>query len=96
MVTKEKLAEWNAAKVMAIKSFTTDPEVVIALQEMFIELKQLRRENMRYLNFEDLLSSFAEYVRLSRELHYVDDDLEALIDQIEGEIDRRNLNLEVS
>ena len=96
MITKQDLERWQNAKTLAIKSFATDPEVIIAMQEMYIELKQLRRENMKMLNLEDLLELFAKYTRISREQHYIDSELEELLEEIEDEIDRRNLNLEVA
>jgi len=89
------LKSWREAKTLAIKSYAIEPEILIAMQEMYIEAKQLRKDNLKLLNSEDLLKLMSEYVRVSRADHYISPELEELIEQIEDLIDSSNLALEV-
>ena len=82
MITKEKLDEWRQAKVLAVANPNTDPEVMIAFQEMFIAAKQLRLDNLKLLNAQEVMEKMAEYIRHSHDEHYLDSRLEDLYEEI--------------
>jgi len=95
MITHKMLASWRQGVTLAISSLTIDPEITIAMQEMYIEAKALRRQNLRLLNSETLIDKLAEYVRLSTNNHYISPDLEDLIDDIDETARDMNINLEI-
>lgn len=83
MITRKMLNEWHQAKTLAIKSLNIDPEIAIAMQEMFIEAKALRKENLALLNSRDIIDKMAEYIVISQRNHYIDDEMEELYSTIE-------------
>jgi len=95
MVTQDDLRRWSAAKNLSVTSLSIDPEISIALQEMYIELKQLRRDNLKLLNTDTLLEKFAEYVRDSKDTHYLDDNLTEKLEDIEHWIETHKIDLEI-
>ena len=94
MITHAMLVRWQEAKNIAVKSFNIDKDVIIAIQEMYIEAKALRKDNLSLLNREDLITRLIEYVRLSQENHYVDSDMEDLYDDIKRLANRLRIPLE--
>lgn len=95
MVTQQDLQRWKEAKNLAITSLNVETSILIALQEMYIELKELRRHNLKLLNTDTLVEMLTAYVRDSREKHYLDDEMEDMISDIERWIETHNLDLEV-
>ena len=95
MITRKMLEDWRQAKNLAVTSFNIEPDVVIAIQEMYIEAKQLRKDNLKFLNQQGLLEKFAEYVRMSRERHYADPDMDELFEELVHKIDNQKLDLEL-
>lgn len=94
MITKAMLERWQEAKNLAVKSFNIDKDVIIAMQEMYIEAKALRRDNLRLLNKEDLIDNMIQYVQLSQQNHYVDTEMEELYDEIKRLTFRLRIPLE--
>lgn len=90
MINKAQLDQWRRAKVLAITNPNTDAEVLITLQEMFIEVKALRRDNLRLLNHQDLMEKMARYIELSKAHHYISPDLEELLEEIIEDADATN------
>jgi len=95
MITRADLDRWHSAKTLAVLSCNIEPDIAIAMQEMFIEIKQLRKDNLKFLNMEELLGAMAEYIRVSREDHYMTETLTELLERIEDIVDASNLNLEL-
>lgn len=73
----------------------SDPESCIAMQEMYIELKTLRRENLRLLDRDDLFNALVNYYVHSRAHHYLTPELEDLVTEIEDLADSANVPLEI-
>lgn len=94
MITKSMLEEWRNAKNLAVASLTTDPSVIIAIQEMYIEAKALRRDNLKLLNKQDLLDKLLAYTRASAGDHYLTEEMEDQLDEIRDLCDDLNLELE--
>ena len=91
MITKAHL---ESAKNLAVMSFTTEPEITIAIQEMYIEAKALRRDNLRLLDKQDLFDKLMAYVKASAADHYLTDDMEESLDTIRDLCDNLNIELE--
>jgi hypothetical protein len=83
VITRKMLDSWHQAKILAIKSLNIDPEIAIAMQEMFVEAKALRKENLRLLNSRDIIDKMAEYIQISQRNHYIDDEMEELYSGID-------------
>lgn len=83
MITPIMLEEWKTAKNLAIQSFTIDPSIIVAMQEMFIEAKGLRRDNLRLLNSENLINKMALYIHRAIKGDLYSNEQESLIDEIE-------------
>ena len=94
MITKEVLEGWRQAKNLAICSFTTEPAIVMAIQEMYVEAKQLRRDNLRLLNKQDLLDALLTYVDESAGDHYLTPEMEEQLNTIRDLCDTLNIQLE--
>ena len=94
MITKATLESWRQAKNLAVMSFTTEPEVTIAIQEMYIEAKALRRDNLKLLNKQDLLDMLIRYVNASVEDHYMSVEMEELLEGIHDRCDELNIPVE--
>ncbi len=94
MITRKMLDNWHQAKILAVKSLNIDPEIAIAMQEMFIESKALRKENLRLLNSRDIIDKMAEYIQISQKVHYIDDELEELYSRIDDMCKENNIYLE--
>jgi len=95
MITREMLVRWREAVTLAIQSCTAEPAVTMAMQEMYIEAKWLRRDNLKLLNSEDLIELMAKFVRQSITDHYLTEDMEDLIEEIEALSIRMNKDLEL-
>ena len=95
MITKEMLARWREAVTLAISSPTPEPSITIAMQEMYIEAKWLRRDNLMLLNSEHLIELMAKFIQISSEEHYLDEEMEELLLKIEKLSDHMNINLEL-
>ena len=95
MITQENLTSWRLAKNLAVTSFTVEPEITIAIQEMYIEAKALRRENLRLLNKQDLFDKLLGYVSTSASEHYLTEELEDALSVIRDLCDNLNIELEV-
>jgi hypothetical protein len=95
VITTKMLANWRQAKTLAVASLNIDPEITIAMQEMYIEAKYLRKENLRLLNSQSLIDRLTEYARLSFRNHYVDTEMEELMESIELLARDMNINLEI-
>ena len=95
MIKQSDLHRWREAKNLAITSLNIDTEVAIAMQEMYIELKLLRQDNLKLLNTDTLIDKLVEYVRDSRDNHYISPDLEERIEDIEHWISTHKLDLEI-
>lgn len=95
MITHKMLEEWRQAKNLAVTSLNIEPEIAVAVQEMYIEAKQLRKDNIKLLNMEGLIEKLAEYVRVSRERHYTDPEMDEILDDILYRATRENLDLEI-
>lgn len=83
MITREMLSQWREAKTLAIKSLSIDPTIVIAMQEMYIEAKCLRLENLRLLNSENLINKMALYIHKALKGDLFSNEQDALVDEIE-------------
>jgi hypothetical protein len=94
MITPQMLHEWHQAKTLAIKSLNIDPEIAIAMQEMYIEAKALRKENLRLLNSRDIIDKMAEYIGVSQRNHYIDEEMEVMYSNIEDMCSENFINLE--
>lgn len=94
MITPAMLEEWRKAKNLAVTSLTLEPEVQVAMQEMYIEAKALRKDNLKLLNYEDLLLKALMYVIKSKEDHYLTPELEELYDEITVHAHRLKFKLE--
>lgn len=94
MITKAHLESWRTAKNLAVMSFNTEPEITIAIQEMYIEAKALRRDNLRLLDKQDLFDKLMAYVKASAADHYLTDDMEESLDTIRDLCDNLNIELE--
>jgi hypothetical protein len=94
MITKDMLESWRQAKNLAVVSLSTDPDIIVAIQEMYIEAKQLRRDNLRLLDRQDLFDALLEYVGGSAKDHYLTVEMEELLDLIRGYCDDLNIDLE--
>lgn len=94
MITKNTLEAWRTAKNLAVMSFNTEPEITIAIQEMYIEAKALRRDNLRLLNKQDLFDKLMVYVKASAADHYLTEAMEDTLDEIRDLCDTLNIELE--
>ena len=95
MITKEMLARWREAVTLAITSPTPVPAITVAMQEMYIEAKWLRRDNLMLLNSENLIELMAKYIHISSSEHYLDEEMEDLLVEIEKLSKHMNINLEL-
>ncbi len=95
MITKEMLVRWREAVTLAISSPTPEPAITIAMQEMYIEAKGLRRDNLMLLNSENLIELMWRYINISSTEHYVDEEMEELLVKIEKLSKHININLEL-
>jgi len=95
MITKEMLTRWREAVTLAITSRNPEPAITIAMQEMYIEAKGLRRDNLKLLNSENLIELMAKYIVLSSTEHYIDEEMEDLLIEIEKLSKHININLEL-
>lgn len=93
MITPKMLTEWSDAKTLAIKSLSIEPSIVIAMQEMFIEAKWLRRDNLRLLNSENLINKMALYIHMANRGQLYTHDMDSLLDEIEEISRHMNKNL---
>lgn len=93
MITREMLVEWREAKALALHSHSIEPTIVIAMQEMYIEAKALRRDNLSLLNSENLINKMALYINKAFKGHQYTDEMDALIDEIEEIANEMNKNL---
>jgi hypothetical protein len=84
MFTKADLARWKAAKTQAIYNPEMELDFLIAMQEMYIELKTLRGDNFKLLEQREALEAMAEYVAESHDNHYCSEYLEELFEKIEA------------
>lgn len=96
MITKQKLEEWRAAKNLAVVSLSIEPSIIIAVQEMYIEAKSLRRDNLRLLDQQDLFDSLLAYVADSAKDHYLTEEMEARLEEIRDLCDSLNVELELN
>ena len=83
MITQKTLNEWERVKNLAVKSFTIEPAIIIAIQEMYIESKGLRRDNLKLLNSEELINKLANFVHLTIRDSVLTSEMEAVVDEIE-------------
>ena len=83
MITQKMLNEWEKVKNLAVKSFTIEPAIIIAIQEMYIEAKGLRRDNLKLLNSEELINKMANFVHLTIRDSVLTSEMEAVVDEIE-------------
>ncbi len=95
MITRAMLIRWREAVTLAITSPAPQPSITIAMQEMYIEAKGLRRDNLKLLNSEDLIELMAKFLRLSIRDHYLTPDMEDMIDEIDELCKQNNLDLEL-
>lgn len=95
MITKQKLEEWRAAKNLAVTSLTLEPTTTIAIQEMYIEAKALRRDNLQLLNKQDLFDHLLAYCVASVKDHYLTEEMEAQLEVIRDLCDSLNIELEL-
>jgi len=95
MITTEMLMRWSKAKDLAITSTVMEQESIIAMQEMFIECKNLRLKNFRLLEAQEVLDSLAEYVRIARRDHYITPLMEDLYERIQESSEHFNITLEL-
>lgn len=95
MITKTKLEEWRAAKNLAVTSLTLEPTTTIAIQEMYIEAKALRRDNLLLLNKQDLFDHLLAYCSASVKDHYLTEEMELQIEEIRDLCDSLNIELEL-
>lgn len=93
MITKAMLEEWRKAKNAAVLSLDIEPSLAVAVQEMYIEAKQLRRDNLRLLDTQDLLAKLLTYVGASAQNHYLTEDMEEDLDTIRELCDELNLEI---
>ena len=94
MITKPMLDSWQKAKDLAVCSITTEPEIIVAIQEMYIEAKLLRRENLKLLDRQDLFDKLLEYVDSSAGDHYLTEEMEDMLSSIRDACDELNIELE--
>lgn len=83
MITEKMLERWRQAKNLSVTDLTIAPEIKTALMEMHIEAKALRRDNLRLLNFENLVEKMATYIQTSIDDHYIGPDLQDQIKDID-------------
>lgn len=83
MITESMLERWRQAKNLSATNLTLAPEIKIALSEMHIEAKALRRENLRLLNYGNLVEKMAVYMQTSIDEHYIGPDLQDQITDID-------------
>ena len=83
MITQKTLNEWEKVKNLAVRSFTIEPAIIIAIQEMYIETKWLRRDNLKLLNSEDLINKLASFVHLTIRDSVLTTEMEDIVDEIE-------------
>jgi len=96
MITKKQLEEWRIAKNLAVVSINIEPSVTIAIQEMYIEAKALRKDNLHLLNRQDLFDKLITYMQVSSEDHYLSEEMEELLEEIRELCDTENINLELN
>ena len=82
MITKDMLERWRQAKNLAVTDLTIGPEIKEALMEMHIEAKALRRDNLRLLNYGNLVEKMAAFMQSAIDEHYIDPDMQDKIDEI--------------
>lgn len=95
MITKEDLARWQQVKNNAITQQALTDEDVIGIQEMYVELKQLRKENFRVVEVAETMNLMSKYIRTTKQENFISDKLEILFEQIEAQSEHYNLNLEL-
>lgn len=95
MITRDMLIRWREAVTLAITSPTPEPAITIAMQEMYIEAKGLRRDNLKLLNSENLIELMADYIKISTEDHYIDPEMEYLLEKIDRLSNHLQINLEL-
>lgn len=83
MITQKMLNEWERVKNLAVKSFTIEPAIIIAIQEMYIEAKWLRRDNLKLLNSEELINKLANFVHVTIRDSVLTPEMETIVDEIE-------------
>lgn len=83
MITQKMLNDWERVKNLAVQSFTIEPAIIIAIQEMYIEAKWLRRDNLKLLNSENLINKLASFVHLTVRDSVLTTEMEDLIEEIE-------------
>lgn len=96
MITKDMLLRWREAVTLAITSCAAEPAITIAMQEMYIEAKWLRLNNLKLLNSENLIELMAKYIHISATEHYLDPEMEDLLEEIEKLSKHLNINLELT
>lgn len=96
MITRAMLLRWREAITLSINSLTTEPEIPIAMQEMYIEAKWLRRDNLLLLNSEDLIELMANFLRLSVTDHYLTEDMIDLLEEVDCLAKRMKIDLELN
>lgn len=94
MITKSMLEDWRQAKNLAVCSFNIEPDVVVAIQEMYIEAKQLRKDNLKLLNKEELIEKLLAYTSMSMDDHYLTQGMQDTLEDIKDLCDDLNINLE--
>jgi ribosome assembly protein YihI (activator of Der GTPase) len=82
MITRQMLESWKRAKNEAVLSIDMPLETVLAIQEMYIEAKQLRRDNLKLLDREDLLNALLAYAASSKTDHYLTPEMEEHLERI--------------
>jgi len=96
MITTEMLIRWREAVALSITSCAAEPAITVAMHEMYIEAKWLRRDNLKLLNSENLIELMAKYISISSSEHYLDDEMENLLVEIEKLSKHININLELN
>lgn len=96
MITQAMLIRWREAVTLAITSPTPEPAITIAMQEMYVEAKWLRRDNLKLLNSEDLITMMEKYILISEAEHYLDPEMEDLLADIKKLSKHINVNSELT
>jgi len=82
VITEKMLERWRQAKNLSVTDLTLAPEIKTALMEMHIEAKALRKDNLRLLNYGNLVEKMAAYMQTSIDGHYIDPDMQDQIKDI--------------
>lgn len=91
MITYDMLERWRLAKNAAIINEKLDIEVTTIIQEMYIECKELRQDNFKLLDQNELLDAALLFIESIRINNYLSAEQEEAYDSLYNRTSEQNL-----